>query len=134
MFIAAVIGKQFIIEFGWEVVFFAAGVPVLLIPFIMKSMPESLAYLLKKQNQKDLQKVVGDMEPSLKLNDTVIFTQAVKVDTERAPITQLFQEGRSFSTLMFWGAYFTGLFMVYSLSTWLTKLMAMSGYTLGSAF
>lgn len=131
--LAAVIGKQFIIEFGWEVVFFAAGVPVLLIPFIMKSMPESLAYLLKKQNQKDLQKVVGDMEPSLKLNDTVIFTQAVKVDTERAPITQLFQEGRSFSTLMFWGAYFTGLFMVYSLSTWLTKLMAMSGYTLGSA-
>lgn len=34
---------------------------------------------------------------------------------------------------MFWGAYFTGLFMVYALSTWLTKLMAMSGYSLGSA-
>lgn len=131
--LAAVIGKQFIMQFGWEVVFFAAGVPVLLIPFIMKSMPESLAYLLKKQNQKDLQKVVRDMEPSLKLNESVVFTQTEKVDVERTPISQLFQEGRAFSTLMFWGAYFTGLFMVYSLSTWLTKLMAMSGYTLGSA-
>lgn len=34
---------------------------------------------------------------------------------------------------MFWVAFFTGLFMIYALSTWLTKLMAMSGYSLGSA-
>src|SRR5258708_16396354 len=37
------------------------------------------------------------------------------------------------STIMFWIAFFAGLFMVYALSTWLTKLMAMSGYSLGSA-
>ena len=35
--------------------------------------------------------------------------------------------------MMFWIAFFTGLFMIYALSTWLTKLMAMSGYSLGSA-
>lgn len=34
---------------------------------------------------------------------------------------------------MFWIAFFTGLFMIYALSSWLTKLMAMSGYSLGSA-
>ena len=34
---------------------------------------------------------------------------------------------------MIWVAFFMGLFMVYSLSSWLTKLMAMSGYSLGSA-
>ena len=131
--LAAVIGKQFIVEFGWQVVFFAAGVPVLLLPFIMKSMPESLAYLLKRQNQKDLQKVVKDIDPTIQMDTTVVFTQAIKADTVNTPMAQLFKEGRSFSTLMFWGAYFTGLFMVYSLSTWLTKLMALSGYTLGSA-
>lgn len=131
--LAAVIGKQFIVEFGWQVVFFAAGVPVLLLPFIMKSMPESLAYLLKRQNQQDLQKVVKDINPSIQMKDSVEFTQTIKADNEHTPMVQLFKEGRSFSTLMFWGAYFTGLFMVYALSTWLTKLMAMSGYTLGSA-
>lgn len=131
--LAAVIGKQFILQFGWQVVFFAAGVPVLLLPFILKSMPESLSYLLKKQNQKDLQKVVRDMEPSIQMDQSVEFTQTIKADDSKPAIAQLFHEGRALSTFMFWGAYFTGLFMVYALSTWLTKLMAMSGYSLGSA-
>ena len=34
---------------------------------------------------------------------------------------------------MIWVAFFFGLFMVYALSSWLTKLMAMAGYSLGSA-
>ena len=131
--LAAAIGKQFIVEYGWQVVFFAAGVPVILIPFILKSMPESLAYLLKKQNQQELKKVVADLEPSLQLNQEVEFIQSVKVDDSKPAVAQLFENGRALSTFMFWGAYFTGLFMVYALSTWLTKLMAMSGYSLGSA-
>jgi MFS transporter, AAHS family, benzoate transport protein len=35
--------------------------------------------------------------------------------------------------VMIWVAFFMGLFMVYALSSWLTKLMAMAGYSLGSA-
>ncbi len=38
-----------------------------------------------------------------------------------------------FSTVMFWIAFFMCLFMVYALSSWLTKLMANAGYSLGSA-
>ena len=34
---------------------------------------------------------------------------------------------------MFWVAFFMCLFMVYALSSWLTKLMASAGYSLGSA-
>lgn len=34
---------------------------------------------------------------------------------------------------MIWIAFFTGLFMVYALNSWLTKLMAMAGHSLGSA-
>ena len=51
---------------------------------------------------------------------------------ERA-VAKLFQDGRGFSTVMFWIAFFMCLFMVYALSSWLTKLMAMAGYSLGSA-
>jgi AAHS family benzoate transporter-like MFS transporter len=35
--------------------------------------------------------------------------------------------------VMFWIAFFMCLFMVYALSSWLTKLMASAGYSLGSA-
>lgn len=131
--LAAVIGKQFILQFGWQVVFFAAGVPVLLLPFILKSMPESLAYLLKKHNEQDLIKVVQDIEPNFQFENSYQFNQPDKSEHAKTPMAQLFQQGRALSTVMFWGAYFTGLFMVYALSTWLTKLMAMSGYSLGSA-
>lgn len=34
---------------------------------------------------------------------------------------------------MIWIAFFFGLFMVYALSSWLTKLLAIAGYSLGSA-
>ena len=50
-----------------------------------------------------------------------------------APVGKLFQDGRGFSTLMFWVTFFMCLFMVYALSSWLTKLMAGAGYSLGSA-
>jgi AAHS family benzoate transporter-like MFS transporter len=52
---------------------------------------------------------------------------------EGAPVGKLFRDGRGLSTVMFWIAFFMGLFMIYALSSWLTKLMAMSGYSLGSA-
>lgn len=48
-------------------------------------------------------------------------------------IRSLFADGRGFSTVMLWVAFFMCLFMVYALSSWLTKLMAGAGYSLGSA-
>jgi AAHS family benzoate transporter-like MFS transporter len=50
-----------------------------------------------------------------------------------APVFELFQGSRGFSTVMIWIAFFFGLFMVYALSSWLTKLLANAGYSLGSA-
>ena len=45
--LAAVLGKGLIETYGWQSVFLAAGLPVLLIPFILKSMPESMPFLIK---------------------------------------------------------------------------------------
>ncbi|QRQ83531.1 MFS transporter [Cupriavidus oxalaticus] len=131
--LAAVIGKQFIAGFGWQIVFFAAGVPVLLIPFILKTMPESLSFLVSRQNEKDLRALAQRIDPHLRLDAGATFRVPQQDRAAGVPVARLFQDGRGFSTVMFWIAFFTGLFMVYALSTWLTKLMAMSGYSLGSA-
>ncbi|MEM5274412.1 MFS transporter [Cupriavidus taiwanensis] len=131
--LAAVIGKQFIAEFGWQIVFFAAGVPVLLIPFILKYMPESLSYLASRPNQAPLRQIVQQLAPSFPCAANDVFVTAHQGQSSGVPVVKLFQEGRGFSTVMFWIAFFTGLFMIYALSTWLTKLMAMAGYSLGSA-
>ncbi|MBP0623260.1 MFS transporter [Cupriavidus consociatus] len=131
--LAAVIGKQFIAGFGWQIVFFAAGVPVLLIPFILKTMPESLSFLVSRQNETDLRTLAQRINPQLRLDAGATFRVPQQDRATGVPLARLFQDGRGFSTVMFWIAFFTGLFMVYALSTWLTKLMAMSGYSLGSA-
>jgi len=96
-------------------------------------MPESLPYLIAHHDDRHLREIVQRIEPSLKLSAQDQFVVPPSAKGQGVPIARLFQEGRGLSTLMFWVAFFTGLFMIYALSSWLTKLMAMSGYSLGSA-
>lgn len=131
--LAAVLGKQLIGEYGWQAVFIAAGAPVLLIPFILKSMPESLPYLVSHKDDRPLRDVARQLAPGLVMASDDRFVVPAQDRAQGAPLARLFQDGRGVSTVMFWIAFFTGLFMIYALSSWLTKLMALSGYSLGSA-
>jgi AAHS family benzoate transporter-like MFS transporter len=131
--LVALTGKQLIDGYGWQSVFYAAILPVVLIPFIMKTMPESMAFLSRHNRQDELRSMVRKLVPDYPLqgHEQIQVSSADKV--KAAPVRRLFQEGRGFSTVMIWTAFVTGLFMVYALSSWLTKLMAMAGYSLGSA-
>ena len=131
--VAALLGKGLIENYGWQSVFLAAAVPVLLIPFILKSLPESMPFLLKQQRMDDLQRIVSRMAPEHIPQPGDFYDVAVADKAHGAPISRLFQDGRGFSTVMFWIAFFMCLFMVYALSSWLAKLMAGAGYSLGSA-
>lgn len=131
--VAAILGKGLIETYGWPSVFFAAGLPVLLIPFILKSMPESMPFLLAKGRHDELKVIAAKLEPSYRPAASDRFTVPALDKADSAPIRHLFSEGRGFSTVMFWLAFFMCLFMVYALSSWLTKLMAGAGYSLGSA-
>jgi len=131
--LAALIGKQFIEAYGWQSVFIAAGAPVVLIPFILKMMPESLPFLIKLHDDTHLRQVVSRLRPGLPMEPHEEFVVPAEDQATSAPVVKLFQDGRGLSTIMFWITFFMGLFMVYALSSWLTKLMAMAGYSLGSA-
>ena len=131
--LVALIGKQLIEAYGWPSVFFAAVLPVALIPFILKTMPESMPFLIKKNRDAELRKIVKRLAPSYPLREREQFMVPAEDKAHDAPVRHLFHDGRGFSTVMIWIAFFFGLFMVYALSSWLTKLMAMAGYSLGSA-
>ncbi|WP_191832952.1 MFS transporter [Pseudomonas fluorescens] len=132
--LVALTAKQLIESYGWQWVFYVAGLPVLLIPFILKSMPQSIGYLLRNGRQDELREIVGKIEPGRAVADTVVVTgNAAVQNTQATPVRDLFKQGRGFSTVMIWTAFMTGLFMVYALNSWLTKLMAMAGFSLGSA-
>src|SRR6202521_5052463 len=125
--VAALLGKGLIETYGWQSVFLAAGLPVLLIPFILKWLPESIPFLLAKGPDDDLKQIASKIEPSYRPVVTDHFAVPSEDKADSAPIMHLFKEGRGFSTVMFWIAFFTCLFMVYALSSWLTRLMATAG-------
>jgi MFS transporter, AAHS family, benzoate transport protein len=131
--LAALLGKGLIESYGWSSVFLAAGLPVILIPFILKIMPESMPFLIKENRLDELKNIVTRIEPSYRPDANDRFAVPAEDKAEGAPIGKLFHDGRGFSTAMFWVAFFMCLFMVYALSSWLTKLMAGAGYSLGSA-
>ena len=135
--LAAVLGKGLIESHGWQSVFLAAALPVVLIPFILKSLPESMSFLLRQGRHDELKAIAGQLDPRLRATreDRLVLpaAQAAGDGAASAPVRRLFEDGRGFSTVMFWVAFFMCLFMVYALSSWLTKLMAGAGYTLGSA-
>ena len=131
--LAAILGKGLIAQHGWQSVFLAAGVPVLLIPFILKSMPESMPFLIRQNRLDELKAILVRMAPEYRAQTHDSFEIPVADRDSGAPVGKLFQEGRAFSTIMFWIAFFMCLFMVYALSSWLAKLMAGAGYSLGSA-
>ncbi|SDY32153.1 MFS transporter, AAHS family, benzoate transport protein [Variovorax sp. YR266] len=131
--LVALTAKQLIEGYGWQWVFYVAGLPVLLIPLILKTMPESLSFLVKKGDQRQLRAMAARIAPEQLHAVDAIYGGSPTDKVRAAPIRSLFEEGRGLSTVMIWVAFMTGLFVVYALNSWLTKLMAMAGYSLGSA-
>lgn len=132
--LVAVTSKQLIESHGWQWVFYVAALPVLLIPFILKTMPDSIGYMLKEGRQDQLREIALRIDPGLQItNQTQMIGNPAVLGKQDAPVRNLFKDGRGFSTVMIWAAFMTGLFMVYALNSWLTKLMAMAGFSLGSA-
>jgi MFS transporter, AAHS family, benzoate transport protein len=131
--LAALIGKGMIEQYGWPSVFLAAGVPAILAPVIWRRMPESLAFLVRNEKRGTLKQLLPKINAHYVPQEQDTFVLAGKGALTGSPVEQLFANGRGMSTVMLWIAFFMCLFMVYALSSWLTKLMAGAGYSLGSA-
>lgn len=115
--LAALLGKGLIETYGWQSVFIAAGLPVILMPLILKAFPESMPFLIKKGRIDELKKIVSKMEPSYQPQASDQFALPSEDKADNAPIRHLFQEKRGFSTVMLWVAFLMCLFMVYGLSS-----------------
>jgi AAHS family benzoate transporter-like MFS transporter len=131
--LVALVAKQFIESHGWQSVFYAAGIPLVLVPFLVRSLPESMTFLARRGRKEELLKTAQLVNPGLGLTHPDQIVDLSPTSAQGASVKRLFEERRGSSTVMIWIAFVTGLFMVYALNSWLTKLMAMAGFSLGSA-
>ncbi len=123
----------FIPKLGWEFVYFIAAAPIILLPVIMKTLPDSTVFLAAKGSKKELRKVMNKINPEGNYTEQDEFELFEKNTEKGTPVTQIFKNKRGLSTSMFWITYFMSLLMVYGLSTWLPKLMMQAGYGLNSS-
>ena len=130
---AALLGAWFTPDFGWQIMFFIAGMPLLLLPLIWKFLPESLTFLVKAQKHDNARQIMQRLDDQLSLNaQTQLVLSEIKI-AEPAFVSSLFKQGRTANTLLFWLAFFMCLLTLYALGSWLPKLMMAAGYSLGNS-
>jgi AAHS family benzoate transporter-like MFS transporter len=130
--LAAGVGIYMLPRFGWESMFFAAAVPLLLLPLILWKLPESVGFLVRQGRHEPARAVLAKVEPGLRI-DAVDQLHMSDSKGQGVAVFELFRDGRALRTLCLWLAFFCCLLMVYALSSWLPKLMASAGYSLGSS-
>lgn len=129
---AAGLGIWIVPAFGWPAMFYLAALPLLLLPVLIRALPESGSFLIRRGREAEVRRILAAIEPGRALPAADVLV--VRADQPaRAPLADLFRERRAASTLMFWSAFFMCLLMVYALAFWLPKLMTVAGYGLKSS-
>ncbi|WP_027897163.1 MFS transporter [Zestomonas thermotolerans] len=130
--LSAGVGIYMLPRFGWEAMFFAAAVPLLLLPVILCFLPESVGFLVRQGRIAQARGLLQRVAPQLAIgaDDRL---EAADAQGHGVSVLELFRGGLAVRTLALWVAFFCCLLMVYALSSWLPKLMANAGYSLGSS-
>lgn len=128
---AAGLGIWLLPLFGWQAMFFAAAVPLLLLPLVLRGLPESAGFLIRQGKQEQARAILQRLSPHSAI-DGPLFNPQSGVAT-RATIAELFRQNRAVGTLAMWLCFFCCLLMVYALGSWLPQLMRSAGYSLGSS-
>ena len=134
--VVASMGAMYLIpNFGWRAVVWLGALPLVFMPILYKLLPESINYFMAKNKKSKLVNVLNQVNVcgQYTTNDNYVLQEQLKSEMKGFPVKQLFKNGRTLSTLMFWIAFFMCLFVMYGLSTWLPKIMGGAGYELGSS-
>ena len=133
--LAATAGIAVVPSFGWRAMFWLGAAPlVLVIPAMLRWLPESFAYLKSLGRTREMARIAArwrvDPQDFLPAETESAADQRTPA---RASLRSLLRPGTRSLTLFFWLASFFGLLLVYGVSAWLPSMMKANGYELGPA-
>jgi AAHS family 4-hydroxybenzoate transporter-like MFS transporter len=120
--------------FGWRSVFLVGGlVPLLLLPFLFKALPESIRFLaMIGGRDREVADLLQKVAPAASFAGGARFVvQEPKLSG--LPVAHLFAEGRSWVTLLLWVVFFMSLLDLYLLSNWLPTVLNDLGVSVSAA-
>jgi AAHS family 4-hydroxybenzoate transporter-like MFS transporter len=127
----AVLGTQvsavMLPRWGWQSVFYAGGIlPVTLALLLIAILPESVRYLeVSGADQRKISKILARISPELA--NAPVSRSENQDQRRKAPVINLFTEGRAAGTILLWIPYFMNLLMLYFIVFWLPALLRQSG-------
>ncbi|HYS41866.1 MAG TPA: MFS transporter [Pseudonocardiaceae bacterium] len=124
--IGSVLASRLIPAYGWGSVFVVGGaLPMLLLPFLVAWVPESIRFLSPARDQAAIAKVLARMG----ITEDQVARAPVEPDavTGRAPVRSLFTDGRALGTGLLSLALFLTLLMAFFLVNWIPTLAIRAG-------
>ncbi|MFX5145959.1 MFS transporter, partial [Acinetobacter baumannii] len=92
--------------------------PLLLLPIIMRQLPESVGFMVREGRHAEATAVLARVQPGFALQAGEQLSMP-SAKAAGASVLQLFRDGRALRTVMLWVAFFCCLLMVYALASWL---------------
>ncbi|QYB00389.1 MFS transporter (plasmid) [Rhodococcus sp. USK10] len=124
-FIGGILSSFLIPAFGWQSFFAVGGLaPLLLVPLLVKFLPESLAFLAAQQRESQVRSILAKISPSY--TNAELRMPAVE-RIEKRPLRHLFTTNRAMLTILLWTGYFCQYVMLFVLTGWMPTLLSDAG-------
>ncbi|WP_370617391.1 MFS transporter [Mumia sp. Pv 4-285] len=131
MVAAAFLASRVVEEHGFRPVYAAAGVILLVVPLLVRYLPESPSFLAARGDAASATLVRTTYGLPVPAQPAVAATGPAS--TVGSPVAALLRGRLLVPTLLIWGTTFFSLLTVFGITTWLPQVMAKSGYGLGSS-
>ena len=81
-------------QFGWRSLFFVGALPLLFLPLMYKTLPESPRFLLMKNESNKIGQLLTKINPTFTYRENQTF-ELMKTEETGAPVIKLFKNGRA---------------------------------------
>ena len=124
-------------HYGWQGVFILGGLmPLALLPFMMRYLPESVFYMTARQFPAEKISRVLERFWQLDLSHVKHYVMGElqeKGKTEKSSLGLILSKPFLLATLVLWTTYFMGLLIFYLLTSWMPLMMKDAGFSTGQA-
>ncbi|MBB4105269.1 MFS transporter [Allorhizobium borbori] len=122
---------HFLPVWGWHGALMAAGlVSLVVLPFVVLILPESIDYLKRVQPARALEKLNKVLR---RLGEAPVAVLPPRIAATKTSVGAIFAEGRFVATLALWLAIIMGFMTFYFLVSWITQLSVQSGLPVDKA-
>lgn len=130
--LGGIASAQLLPHIGWQGILIIGGVlPLLMVPFLLMLLPESLRFMvLKKHAQDKIDRVMRRIAPHLTTLPQLL--PSVN-EVQNVGIKELFSPKYALGTILIWCTFFMSLLIIYMISSWMPTLLTNEGFNLVNA-